>query len=105
LQTRITPEQGQTTYSYYIDDSVQTVTDARGAASTFIHNSRGLVTNINYTVPSGVEATPSVAFDYDETGNRLWMTDGYGRVDYAYNTMSQMTSETRTFTVPYADYK
>jgi RHS repeat-associated protein len=97
LQTLTTPEQGTTSNTYYGDDRVQTVTDARGASRTLFYNSRGLVTNINYGAPGGVEPTPNVAFDYDAAGNRLWMTDGFGRVDYSYDTMSRLSSETRTF--------
>lgn len=97
LQSRTTPEQGTTTFAYYGNDRLQTVTDARGASTTYTYNSRGLVTNLNHGVPGGVEPTPNVAFDYDAAGNRLWMTDGFGRVDYVYNTMSRLTSETRTF--------
>ncbi|MDQ1639728.1 MAG: hypothetical protein QOF62_3067 [Pyrinomonadaceae bacterium] len=95
LWHRTTPEQGTTTYSYYDDDTVQTVTDARGATQTFSYNGRHLPTNINYGAPAGVEPTPNIAFGYDQAGNRIWMTDGLGRVDYSYNTLSQMTSETR----------
>jgi YD repeat-containing protein len=98
LETLTTPEQGTTSNTYYGDDRVQTVTDARGASRTLFYNSRGLVTNINYGVPGGVEPTPNVAFDYDAAGNRLWMTDGFGRVDYSYDTMSRLSSETRTLT-------
>jgi RHS repeat-associated protein len=97
LQTRTTPEQGTTTYSYYGDDRVQTVTDARGASRTISYDARGLVTNLNYGVPDGVEPTPNVAFGYDAAGNRVWMTDGFGRVDYSYDVMSRLSSETRTF--------
>ena len=35
--------------------------------------------------------------DYDAAGNRKAMTDGLGYVQYAYNNLSQMTSETRSF--------
>jgi YD repeat-containing protein len=84
-QSRTTPEQGTTTYSYFGDDDTQTVTDARGAS-------------ITYGVPGGVAATPNVTFGYDSVGNRTNMTDGLGSVSYVYNTMSQLTSETRTFT-------
>lgn len=97
LQSRTTPEQGATTFTYYGNDRLQTVTDARGASTTYTYNSRGLVTNLTHGVPSGVEPTPNVGFGYDAAGNRLWMTDGFGRVDYAYNTLSRLTSETRTF--------
>src|SRR5260370_14522752 len=62
LQSRTTPEQGTTTYSYFADDTVQTVSDARGASSTFAYNARHQVTAISYGVPAGVAATPNVAY-------------------------------------------
>ena len=98
LQSRTTPEQGTTSYSYFADDTTQTVTDARGATITFGYNTRHLVTSITYGVPAGVAATPNVSFEYDSDGNRTSMTDGLGSVSYGYNTLSQLTSETRTFT-------
>ncbi len=97
LQSRTTPEQGTTTYSYNRDDTVNEVTDARGAKATYGYNYRHLVTGITYTVPGGVAATPNVSFGYDEAGNRTSMNDGLGSATYVYNTLSQMTSETRTF--------
>ena len=98
LQSQTTPEQGTSTYSYRADDSLQTITDARGATTTLAHNNRGLIVGITYGVPAGVAATPNVSFTYDAAGNRTSMTDGAGSVSYVYNKMSQMTSETRTFT-------
>jgi YD repeat-containing protein len=76
---------------------LQTVTDARGAITTFLYNARHLVTNMNYTVFGSVAATPNVTYGYDSVGNRTSMTDGLGSISYAYNTDSQLTSETRTF--------
>ena len=98
LQRRTTPEQGATDYTYFANGMTQTITDARGASTTYAYNNRGLVTSINYGVPSGVAATPNVTFDYDSAGNRTRMDDGLGSVNYVYNTLSQLTSETRTFT-------
>ena len=98
LQSRTTPEQGTTTYTYFSNDEIKTVTDARGATTTFAYNNRDLVTGITYGVPGGVAATPNVTFGYDSAGNRTSMTDGLGSVSYVYNTLSQLTSETRTFT-------
>jgi RHS repeat-associated protein len=98
LQSRTTPEQGASTYTYFADDTTQTITDARGATTTFTYNNRQLVTGITYGIPSGVAATPNVTVGYDSAGNRTSMTDGLGSASYAYNTLSQMTSETRTFT-------
>jgi RHS repeat-associated protein len=98
LATRTTPEQGATTYSYFADDAVQTITDARGATTTVSYNNRGLVTGITYGVPAGVAATPNVSFTYDAAGNRKTMTDGLGSMSYSYDQLSRLTSETRTFT-------
>jgi len=97
LQSRTTPEQGTTSYSYFANDRLQTVTDARNATTTFGYNNRRLVTSISYGVPSGVAATPNATLGYDSAGNRTSMTDGLGSVSYVYNTISQLTSETRTF--------
>jgi RHS repeat-associated protein len=98
LQSRTTPEQGTTTYSYFADDAVQTLTDARGASTTLSYNNRGLVTGITYGVPAGVAVTPNVTFTYDAAGNRKTMTDGLGSMSYSYDQLSRLTSETRTFT-------
>jgi RHS repeat-associated protein len=98
LQTSTTPEQGATNYTYFPNGMTQTVTDARGATTTFAYNKRDLITGISYGVPSGVAATPNVSFGYDAAGNRTSMIDGLGSVSYVYNTLSQLTSETRTFT-------
>jgi RHS repeat-associated protein len=98
LYQKTTPEQGTTSYSYFADDTVQTVTDARGATTTFAYNNRDLVTSITYGVPSGVAATPNVSFAYNSAGNRTLMADGLGYVTYGYNTLSQLTSESRYFT-------
>ena len=96
LQSRTTPEQGTTNYSYNLDDTTNVVTDARGATSTFGYNVRHLVTGITYGVPGGVAATPNVSFGYDAAGNRTSMTDGLGSVSYSYDQLSRLTAETRT---------
>jgi RHS repeat-associated protein len=98
LVSRITPEQGTMTYSYFADDTVRTMTDARGATTTLTYNGRHLATAISYGVPAGVAATSNVAFGYDVAGNRTSMTDGLGSVSYGYDQLSRLTSETRTFT-------
>ncbi len=107
LKTRHIPQQDTdkfTDYSYHADDRLQSVTDARGATTTYQHNNRHLVSSITYNAPSGIIVPSAVGFDYDGAGNRLWMTDGLGRVDYEYDQLSRMTSETRTFndTLPQA---
>ncbi len=95
LWQRVTPEQGATSYTYNRDDTVQAVTDARGASQTFAYNARGLATAI--TFGGNVEYTPNVTFSYDAAGNRTGMTDGLGTMSYGYDSLSRLTSETRAF--------
>jgi hypothetical protein len=93
-----------TTYNYNTDDSISNVTDGRGVVTNYTYNSRGLVTNVGWNVGStGITATSAVTFSYDNVGNRTAMTDGLGSVVYAYSSLSQMTSETRTFNDTLAD--
>jgi YD repeat-containing protein len=89
-----------TTYTYNVDDTVNSVSDPRGASATYIYNNnRGLVNGINYYSPSGVANTPNVSFTYDAAGNRTSMNDGLGSTSYNYDSLSRLTSETRTFDV------
>ncbi|HEY3581096.1 MAG TPA: RHS repeat-associated core domain-containing protein, partial [Pyrinomonadaceae bacterium] len=100
LLNRITPEQGQTNYTYFDDGLPQTITDARGAKATFTYNPRHLVTGIAYdtTQAPGVSQTSAVTFGYDAAGNRTSMGDAFGTMTYAYDQLSRMTSETRNIT-------
>ncbi|OLE51636.1 MAG: hypothetical protein AUG51_22035 [Acidobacteria bacterium 13_1_20CM_3_53_8] len=100
--TKHAPEQDNnksTSYDYNLDDTVKKITDARGASATYSYNSRHLVIGITYSSPdsTSIPAPSPVSMDYDSAGNRLWMTDGMGRVDYSYDTLSYLRSETRQF--------
>ncbi|MGH9949444.1 MAG: hypothetical protein ACRD6X_19905, partial [Pyrinomonadaceae bacterium] len=93
-----------TTYNYNTDDSISSMTDARGAVTNYTYNSRGLPTLVAWDVGStGVTDVTDVEFEYDNAGNRTQMTDGLGTVDYSYNSLSQLTSETREFDDTLAD--
>ena len=101
-RTKHVPEQSSgtnTTWDYNSDDTVQTVTDARGAATNYSYNNRHLVTGLTYSVPSGSEipVPAAVSFAYDAANNRTSMTDGTGSTTYSYDLLSRMTSESRTF--------
>jgi RHS repeat-associated protein len=98
LQSRTTPEQGTTSFSYNVDDTTNVMTDARGATTTYGYNAEHLVTSLTYGTPSPVAATPNVSYAYDAAGNRTSMTDGLGSATYNYNNLAQLTSETRAFT-------
>jgi YD repeat-containing protein len=89
-----------TSWVYNQDDSIQIITDPRGAATDFTYNSRGLVTQINYTPPSNstIPDTPTVTFGYDAVGNRISMdTAGVSDITYTYDELSRMNSETVNF--------
>jgi YD repeat-containing protein len=98
LKTKRAPSQtADTTYAYHLDDTVQSVTDGRGAVSTFSYNNRHQTTGITYTAPTGITATGAVTLAYDAAGNRTNMTDGSGSVAYQYDQLSRLTSESRQF--------
>src|SRR5947207_8852812 len=101
LRMRTTPEQGATTYTYNANDTVQSMTDARGVTTSYLYNNRHLPTNISYNVSGdstgNTVSTPPVSFTYDAAGNRTSMNDGLGSVGYGYDILSRLTSETRTF--------
>ena len=103
LKTRHLPQQAAetaTVYNYNADDSISSVVDARGAATHYEYNSRGLAEEISWTVPgeSNIEVPTTVEFTYDNLGNRTQMTDGLGNVTYEYDSLSRLTAETRQFT-------
>jgi YD repeat-containing protein len=83
------------TFSYYKDDKPHVIQDARSATTTYTYNSRGLPTSIAYA--GGID-TPTVSYTYDNAGNKLTMSDSTGSVTYEYDSLSQVTSETKVFT-------
>ncbi len=109
LKTRHLPEQqvdpnnpnstDRTTWTYNPDDTLDNVKDARGAITTFgyVGTNRHLVKSVTHTISGG--PTLSATFNYDAVGNRTSMTDGLGSATYIRNQLSQLTVETRTFTV------
>jgi YD repeat-containing protein len=103
LKTKHVPEQSagaNTTWIYKADDMIEKVTDGRGAAATFTYKNRHLVESITYSVPSGsqIPVPAPTIYSYDAASNRTGMTDGTGTTTYGYDSLSRMTSETRTFT-------
>lgn len=101
LQSRHLPQQDQNTatvWTYNSDDTVSTITDARGAVTTFgyMGTNRHLVKQVTHTLTG--KPTLSTFFTHDAAGNRLSMSDGAGSVNYVYNQLSQLTSETRNLT-------
>ena len=91
-----------TIWAYNADDTISEVTDARGVVKAFAYNSRKLLTAVNHSVPnnSGIPVPGEISFTYDALGNRLSMTDDTGDINYQYNNLSQLASETREFSGP-----
>jgi YD repeat-containing protein len=111
LLTQKAPVQTTATrYAYHADDTVQSVTDARGVRTLFAYNSRHLITKLTYdragnnsVLISGggstvVEAVPEVTFGYDAAGNRTSLATQNGEggsVTYNYDRLSRIASEVR----------
>ncbi len=110
LTTEHRPEQTAgvvTTYNYNADDSISSMVDGRSAVTNHTYNSRGLLEQISYSVPtvSGIQVPANIAYAYDALGNRTQMTEttnptggisGLGGTTYAYDSLSRLKSETRT---------
>ncbi|MBC8030621.1 MAG: RHS repeat protein [Pyrinomonadaceae bacterium] len=93
------PEQvsgGNTAYTYKADDSLWTVSDARGARVSYSYNGRKLLTGINHSAAAPIFVPAAVSFDYDPAGNRRSMVDGMGYVVYQYDQLSRLLSESRS---------
>jgi YD repeat-containing protein len=108
LSTRHLPEQqvdpnnpsstDHTTWSYYADDTMQSITDARGASATYIYNNgRHLANEIHFSAPSGITTVSNVTFGYDAAGARNSMSDQSGTLTYHYDQLSRLDWEERTF--------
>ena len=74
LSAKHVPQQDTSTstgFTYNADDSVATMTDARGAVTTNTYNSRGLVTGIAYSVPGGSGITDPSDISYSMTTSEI----------------------------------
>ena len=99
LKTRHVPEQSAgttTTWAYNADDTIHTITDARGATATLTYNNARHLPNIVTHTLSG-SSTIVRSFAYDAAGNRTSMTDEIGLTTYHYDQLSRMDWEERTF--------
>jgi YD repeat-containing protein len=109
LKTRRLPkEMADTTYTYNADDTLHSVTDARGAGAAYVYNNSHLIKEINYTAAGGAAATNNVKFEYDSAGNRTWMYYGQNYLDWVhfdYDTQSRLNWEERRFNALGASYK
>ena len=91
------------TFTYYTDDTVSSLTDARGATATYSYNGRHLLSGIGYAAPAGISAALSVSYGYDAAGNRISMTEKDSQLNvigsntYNYDQLSRLLTETRYF--------
>jgi YD repeat-containing protein len=90
-------------YTYADWGAVATRMDARGAVSNYSYDSLHRLTSISYNVPSGVAATPSVTYTYDNSQSRatkgllLSVSVGSGYSEsYSYDSFKRVQSSTRT---------
>lgn len=89
---------GYTTYSYYQDNYVSSIQDARGTIRNVIYDNRKNVSQISYTSNQNIRSVGTTYFQYDSVGNRLQMTDEKGISIYNYDSRALLVSESRTYT-------
>jgi len=102
LKTKHVPEQAanaNTVWDYNADDTIQKITDGRGVATFYAYNQRHLVTGVTSWVPPGCQIPEpgAITYGYDAASNRTSMTDGAGTTSFNYDSLSRMSSESRTF--------
>ena len=100
MATKHVPEQDaetKVTWVYNLDDTIQTITDARGAVAAFGYNNRHLISTVSYTAPAPIPVPSPTTYNYDAAGNRTSMTDDQGVTNYHYDQLSQMDWEERNF--------
>ncbi|NOT49248.1 MAG: hypothetical protein HOP17_16075 [Acidobacteria bacterium] len=92
-------------YQYQAEDQLIAQWDARGVKTDYQFDSLGRLQTISQVAPSNstLPASPVITFGYDNLGNRLWMQDGMGRMDYEYDELTRLKAETRTFSAALTD--
>jgi YD repeat-containing protein len=103
LKTKHVPEQSagaNTIWDYNADDTIQKITDGRGVSTNYAYDQRHLLTGVTYTAPPGsqIPVPGAITYAYDAAGNRTFMSDGAGATSYYYDSLSRLSSESRTFT-------
>jgi RHS repeat-associated protein len=85
------------TFSYtYDENSNLTVqVDAEGHTTSWTYDPLNRISQINYPATAGVPAS-TIAFGYDEVGNRISMTDTTGVTNYAYDELNRLISLTNS---------
>jgi len=100
LKTRHVPEQNagtNTVWTYNDDDTIQVVTNARGATCTYGYNGRHMPTTVTHALAS---ENIVKSLSYDGAGNRISMSHTVGgaprdSATYQYDSLSRMLSETK----------
>jgi YD repeat-containing protein len=83
--------------TYYNDDTIQSVKDARGTIRTLTYGYRKQLLQASYTTVGNIPAVSPTTFQYDALGNRTSMVDEEGSLTFTFNMLSQLTQETRVF--------
>lgn len=96
-----------TAFTYKPDDTIATMTDPRGAVTTYYYGNvddgtnselRQLPTKIAFTSPNSSIPDPAdISFSYDPAGNKTYMSDETGTTNYVYDELSQLKEETKNF--------
>lgn len=99
----IDPDMGSWSYDYDVFGNLTSQTDARGCVTSVTYDDLNRPTGKSYSGSGACGSTPSVTYTYDSTasgnkgiGRRTGMSDGSGSTSWFYNSLGQVTNQTRT---------
>ena len=102
LTREISPDRGTINTTYDDAGNPLIVTDARGAKHTTTYDALNRPTQRSYTTGTGVTATPTITWIYDQGVNGIGrltrMNDATGNTVYSYNVQGRRLSTTQTTT-------
>ena len=93
------PSGNETQYTYDADGTMLTQTEPSSTEGTYTYNGAGQLIQISYT-----DGTPTVSYQYNASGQRCWMYQGFstnscssppsGATTYSYDSSGRLVSET-----------
>jgi RHS repeat-associated protein len=99
LTSQNDPELGKTTYTYYPNGLRETEQTEGGSKTLFTYNANDQVKTISYEASSdnNIAQSTTKSYEYDANGNNTKITLGDQSVDFDYDPLNELLSETLNY--------